>query len=147
MPPPRSRIGIHNDTRIHLLESELLSIGKCSMTIAQYFHKVKMLCQEISKLDPKAPIGETRLKRIVIRDLSVNFSTITPKQQTLLYVKLQIRGGRVKDLPSVRYHIVRGTLYAVGLNDRQQGRLKPCHETTKFITSTIEIIFDVTYLT
>ena len=33
-----------------------------------------------------------------------------------------IRGGRVKDLPGVRYHIVRGTLDAVGVKDRQQGR-------------------------
>ena len=35
-----------------------------------------------------------------------------------------IRGGRVKDLPGVRYHIVRGTLDAAGVNDRQQGRSK-----------------------
>jgi len=35
-----------------------------------------------------------------------------------------IRGGRVKDLPGVRYHIVRGTLDAAGVNDRRQGRSK-----------------------
>nr|YP_001023725.1 ribosomal protein S12 [Angiopteris evecta]YP_009973823.1 ribosomal protein S12 [Danaea sellowiana]YP_009973874.1 ribosomal protein S12 [Danaea sellowiana]YP_009973913.1 ribosomal protein S12 [Eupodium kaulfussii]YP_009973964.1 ribosomal protein S12 [Eupodium kaulfussii]YP_009974003.1 ribosomal protein S12 [Marattia cicutifolia]YP_009974054.1 ribosomal protein S12 [Marattia cicutifolia]YP_009974093.1 ribosomal protein S12 [Marattia laxa]YP_009974143.1 ribosomal protein S12 [Marattia laxa] len=33
-----------------------------------------------------------------------------------------VRGGRVKDLPGVRYHIVRGTLDAVGVKDRKQGR-------------------------
>jgi small subunit ribosomal protein S12 len=33
-----------------------------------------------------------------------------------------IRGGRVKDLPGVRYHIVRGTLDASGVNDRRQRR-------------------------
>nr|YP_009439957.1 ribosomal protein S12 [Gynostemma pentagynum]YP_009440002.1 ribosomal protein S12 [Gynostemma pentagynum]ATG86799.1 ribosomal protein S12 [Gynostemma pentagynum]ATG86800.1 ribosomal protein S12 [Gynostemma pentagynum] len=33
-----------------------------------------------------------------------------------------VRGGRVKDLPGVRYHIIRGTLDAVGVKDRQQGR-------------------------
>ncbi len=33
-----------------------------------------------------------------------------------------IRGGRVKDLPGVRYHIIRGTLDAVGVQDRKQGR-------------------------
>nr|WRW11123.1 ribosomal protein S12 [Coelostegia griffithii]WRW11206.1 ribosomal protein S12 [Kostermansia malayana] len=33
-----------------------------------------------------------------------------------------VRGGRVKDLPGVRYHIVRGTLDAVGVKDRHQGR-------------------------
>ncbi|MFN3740900.1 MAG: 30S ribosomal protein S12 [Thermodesulfovibrionales bacterium] len=35
-----------------------------------------------------------------------------------------IRGGRVKDLPGVRYHIIRGTLDAAGVNDRRQGRSK-----------------------
>ena len=35
-----------------------------------------------------------------------------------------IRGGRVKDLPGVRYHTVRGTLDTTGVNDRRQGRSK-----------------------
>ena len=35
-----------------------------------------------------------------------------------------IRGGRVKDLPGVRYHIVRGTLDTSGVSDRRQGRSK-----------------------
>ncbi|XLT31638.1 hypothetical protein S245_062937 [Arachis hypogaea] len=83
-------------------------------------------------------------------DLSVNFSTITPKQPNSALRKVArvrltsgfeitayipgighnlqehsvvlVRGGRVKDLPGVRYHIVRGTLDAVGVKDRQQGR-------------------------
>lgn len=35
-----------------------------------------------------------------------------------------IRGGRVKDLPGVRYHTVRGSLDAAGVKDRKQGRSK-----------------------
>jgi small subunit ribosomal protein S12 len=35
-----------------------------------------------------------------------------------------IRGGRVKDLPGVRYHVVRGTLDAVGVQGRKQSRSK-----------------------
>lgn len=35
-----------------------------------------------------------------------------------------IRGGRVRDLPGVRYHIVRGTLDTTGVSDRRQGRSK-----------------------
>ncbi|TYH31343.1 hypothetical protein ES288_A01G166300v1 [Gossypium darwinii] len=82
-------------------------------------------------------------------DLSVNFSTITPKKPNSALRKVAgvrltsgfeitayipgighnsqehsvvlVRGGRVKDLPGVRYHIVRGTLDAVGVKDRQQG--------------------------
>ena len=37
---------------------------------------------------------------------------------------LMIRGGRVKDLPGVRYHVVRGTLDTEGVGDRKQGRSK-----------------------
>ncbi|THU42100.1 hypothetical protein C4D60_Mb08t16960 [Musa balbisiana] len=83
-------------------------------------------------------------------DLSVNFSTITPKKPNSALRKVArvrltsgfeitayipgighnlqehsvvlVRGGRVKDLPGVRYHIVRGTLDAVGVKDRRQGR-------------------------
>jgi len=35
-----------------------------------------------------------------------------------------VRGGRVKDLPGVRYHIVRGTMDTLGVEDRKQGRSK-----------------------
>ena len=35
-----------------------------------------------------------------------------------------IRGGRVKDLPGVRYHLIRGTLDCSGVNDRKHGRSK-----------------------
>jgi small subunit ribosomal protein S12 len=37
---------------------------------------------------------------------------------------VMIRGGRVKDLPGVRYHIIRGTLDTSGVQDRKQGRSK-----------------------
>lgn len=37
---------------------------------------------------------------------------------------VMIRGGKVKDLPGVRYHIIRGTLDSMGVADRRQGRSK-----------------------
>ena len=37
---------------------------------------------------------------------------------------VMIRGGRVKDLPGVRYHVIRGTLDTLGVTDRMQGRSK-----------------------
>ena len=37
---------------------------------------------------------------------------------------VMIRGGRVKDLPGVRYHIIRGTLDAAGVNERKKSRSK-----------------------
>jgi histone acetyltransferase (RNA polymerase elongator complex component) len=62
-----------NDTRLQLLENELLSMAQRDMTIAQYFHKVKAICREISQLDPTAPIGESRIKRIIIHGLQPEY--------------------------------------------------------------------------
>ena len=65
-----------NDTRLQLLENELLSMAQRDMTIAQYFHKVKAICREISGLDPIAPIGETRIKRIIIHGLRSEYRSL-----------------------------------------------------------------------
>ena len=62
-----------NDSRLQLLENELLSVAQREMTIAQYFHKVKSLCREISELDPEAKIAEPRMKRIIIHGLRLEF--------------------------------------------------------------------------
>jgi len=62
-----------NNTRMQLLENELLSTEQRDMTIAQYFHKVKSTCREISDLDSTAPIGETRVKRIIIYGLTPEY--------------------------------------------------------------------------
>ena len=61
-----------NDTRLQLLENELLSISR-DMTIAQYFHKVKSICREITKLDSKSTIGEAWMKRIIIHGLRLEY--------------------------------------------------------------------------
>nr|KAJ0192430.1 hypothetical protein LSAT_V11C800427740 [Lactuca sativa] len=70
-----------NDTRLQLLENELLSISQRDMTIAQYFHKVKSICREITKLDPQSVIAEARMKRIIIHGLRPEYrSFITAVQ-------------------------------------------------------------------
>ena len=58
-----------NDTRLQLIENELLSILQCDMMIAQYFHKIKSIYWEIIVLDPKSVIGEAQMKRIIIHRL------------------------------------------------------------------------------
>lgn len=58
-----------NDSRLQLLENELLSISQGDLTIAQYFHKVKSICREIAELDPMSIIEKARMKRIIIHGL------------------------------------------------------------------------------
>ena len=64
-----------NDTWLQLLENELLSISQHDMTIAQYFHKVKSICREITELDPKSANGEYRMKRIIIHGLRPGYKS------------------------------------------------------------------------
>ncbi|KAE8736044.1 hypothetical protein F3Y22_tig00000218pilonHSYRG00253 [Hibiscus syriacus] len=58
-----------NDTKLQLLENELLSMAQRDMAVAQYFHNVKSICREISELDPTGAIGEARIKRIIVYGL------------------------------------------------------------------------------
>ncbi|KAE8708930.1 hypothetical protein F3Y22_tig00110332pilonHSYRG00561 [Hibiscus syriacus] len=58
-----------NDTKLQLLENELLSMAQRDMAVAQYFHKVKSICREISELDLTAAIGEAMIKRIIVHGL------------------------------------------------------------------------------
>ena len=48
-----------------------------------------------------------------------------------------LRGGRVKDLPGVRYHIVRGALDTLGVSDRKQGRSEVWGEERKSVSSKV----------
>ncbi|GGE59214.1 30S ribosomal protein S12 [Halopseudomonas oceani] len=57
------------------------------------------------------------------RGVCTRVYTTTPKKPNSASVVL-IRGGRVKDLPGVRYHTVRGSLDTSGVKDRKQGRSK-----------------------
>ncbi|XP_076950388.1 uncharacterized protein LOC143623337 [Bidens hawaiensis] len=64
-----------NDTRLQLLENELLSVTQKDMTIPKYFHKVKSLCHEIADLDQQLRIGDARMKRIIIHGLRPEFQS------------------------------------------------------------------------
>uniref|UniRef100_A0A6N2MV24 CCHC-type domain-containing protein n=1 Tax=Salix viminalis TaxID=40686 RepID=A0A6N2MV24_SALVM len=70
-----------NDTKLQLLESELLSVAQRELPVAKFFHKVKTLCREISELDTEAPIGETRMKRIIIHGLRPEFRSFVAAVQ------------------------------------------------------------------
>ncbi|XP_076905903.1 uncharacterized protein LOC143561814 [Bidens hawaiensis] len=79
-----------NDAKLQLLENELLLITQKDLTIPQYFHKVKTLCREIRELDPKARVGDARMKRILIHGLRTEFRSFVaavqgwPKQPSLV---------------------------------------------------------------
>src|SRR4026208_2530308 len=84
------------------------------------------VCTQVRTMTPKKP--NSALRKIARVRLSNNMEVTAyiPGEGHSLqeHSVVLVRGGRVKDLPGVRYHIVRGTLDATGVENRQQGRSK-----------------------
>ncbi len=84
------------------------------------------VCTRVYTQTPKKPNSALRKVARVRLTNGIEVTTYIPGVGHNLqeHSIVLIRGGRVKDLPGVRYHVVRGTLDTVGVNDRRQGRSK-----------------------
>ena len=84
------------------------------------------VCTRVYTTTPKKPNSALRKVARVRLTNGIEVTTYIPGVGHNLqeHSIVMIRGGRVKDLPGVRYHIIRGTLDAVGVANRRQGRSK-----------------------
>ena len=84
------------------------------------------VCTRVFTVTPKKPNSALRKVARVRLTNGIEVTTYIPGVGHNLqeHSLVLIRGGRVKDLPGVRYHVVRGTLDAVGVAGRMQGRSK-----------------------
>ena len=84
------------------------------------------VCTKVSTMTPKKPNSALRkVARVRLTNGIEVTAYIGGEGHNLQdHSVVLVRGGRVKDLPGVRYHIVRGSLDASGVNKRQQGRSK-----------------------
>jgi small subunit ribosomal protein S12 len=84
------------------------------------------VCVRVFTQTPKKPNSALRKVARVRLTNGIEVTTYIPGVGHNLqeHSLVLIRGGRVKDLPGVRYHVVRGTLDAVGVQGRKQGRSK-----------------------
>ena len=84
------------------------------------------VCTRVYTATPKKPNSALRKVARVRLTNGIEVTTYIPGVGHNLqeHSLVLIRGGRVKDLPGVRYHVVRGTLDAVGVQGRMQGRSK-----------------------
>ena len=84
------------------------------------------VCTRVYTTTPKKP--NSALRKVAKVRLTNGFEVISyiggEGHNLQEHSVVLIRGGRVKDLPGVRYHTVRGTLDCAGVNDRKQGRSK-----------------------
>ena len=84
------------------------------------------VCTRVYTVTPKKPNSALRKVARVRLSNGIEVTAYIPGEGHNLqeHSVVLIRGGRVKDLPGVRYHIVRGTLDTQGVNNRKQGRSK-----------------------
>ncbi len=84
------------------------------------------VCTRVYTTTPKKPNSALRKVARVRLTTGVEVTAYIPGVGHNLqeHSVVLVRGGRVKDLPGVRYHIVRGTLDTLGVEDRRQGRSK-----------------------
>lgn len=84
------------------------------------------VCTRVATATPKKPNSALRKVARVRLTNGIEVTAYIPGEGHSLqdHSVVLVRGGRVKDLPGVRYHIVRGALDATGVDDRKQGRSK-----------------------
>ena len=84
------------------------------------------VCTRVYTVTPKKPNSALRKVARVRLTNGIEVTTYIPGIGHNLqeHSIVLIRGGRVKDLPGVRYHVVRGSLDSVGVANRKQGRSK-----------------------
>ena len=86
----------------------------------------KGVCVRVYTTTPKKPNSALRKVARVRLTNGIEVTTYIPGEGHNLqeHSVVLIRGGRVKDLPGVRYHMVRGTLDTMGVEDRKKSRSK-----------------------
>jgi len=84
------------------------------------------VCLQVRTMTPKKPNSALRKIARVRLTTGIEVTSYIPGEGHNLqeHSIVLVRGGRVKDLPGVRYHIVRGTLDAAGVNQRKKSRSK-----------------------
>ena len=112
--------------------SQLVRIGrkrvkdKSSSPALQKCPQKRGVCVRVYTSTPKKPNSALRKVARVRLTNGIEVTTYIPGIGHNLqeHSIVLIRGGRVKDLPGVRYHVVRGTLDSIGVEDRKQSRSK-----------------------
>jgi small subunit ribosomal protein S12 len=84
------------------------------------------VCLQVKTMTPKKPNSALRkIARVRLSNGREVTAYIPGEEHNLQeHSIVLIRGGRVRDLPGVRYHVIRGALDALGVEDRKRGRSK-----------------------
>lgn len=99
-------------------------VSKTTAPALQNCPQRRGVCTRVYTTTPKKPNSALRKVARVRLTNGIEVTAYIPGEGHNLqeHSIVLIRGGRVKDLPGVRYHIIRGTLDTAGVNDRRQSR-------------------------
>ena len=129
MPTINQLINNGRDRRVY--KSKSPALGRSLNTIKRQTSKVNSpqkrgVCTRVGTMTPKKPNSALRKYARVRLSNLIEVTAYIPGEGHNLqeHSVVLIRGGRVKDLPGVRYHIVRGALDTAGVTDRKQSRSK-----------------------
>jgi small subunit ribosomal protein S12 len=101
-------------------------VAKTKSPALQQCPQKRGVCVRVFTQTPKKPNSALRKVARVRLTNGIEVTSYIPGEGHNLqeHSLVLIRGGRVKDLPGVRYHVIRGTLDTVGVSERRQGRSK-----------------------
>jgi small subunit ribosomal protein S12 len=116
---------IHSPRRVQKAKKKNVALGSCPQK--------RGVCLLVKTVTPKKPNSALRKVARVRLSNGKEVTAYIPGVDHNLqeHSIVLVRGGRVRDLPGVRYHIIRGTLDATGVENRKQSRSKYGAKTPK----------------
>lgn len=120
----KSRKAVEKTSTAPALQKGYNSLTKRSTNISA--PQKRGVCTSVKTITPKKPNSALRKVARVRLTNGIEVSAYIPGEGHNLqeHSVVLIRGGRIKDLPGVRYHILRGTLDTAGVENRRQSRSK-----------------------
>ncbi len=129
MPTINQLVNKRRKNKTRKSKSPVLNIGynsKDKVQTKENSPQMRGVCTRVGTMTPKKPNSALRKYARVRLSNNMEVTAYIPGEGHNLqeHSVVMIRGGRVKDLIGVRYHIIRGTLDTAGIDKRRQGRSK-----------------------
>ena len=122
----KGRVSLTKKTKTPALGFNQNALKNSRLTKSKGNPQKRGVCVLVRTVTPKKPNSALRKIARVRLTNGIEVTAYIPGEGHTLqeHSVVMIRGGRVKDLPGVRYHVIRGTLDATGVDDRNRGRSK-----------------------